>query len=88
MAILPDGGAVGAARSQIADLGVPEQEPWRSTVVDREPGGWVVRTWTQVPRHLPRPVGPPDFVHHVEPALDGVRVLQVHPVPRAAPGPS
>ena len=77
MRFADDGVAVGAARSLLMEQGVPEDLPWRSTVVPDEEGGWVVRTWTRTPRSLPRPAGTPDYVHRVSSAM---AVAQVHPL--------
>ena len=76
MRFADDGAAVGAARSRLMDQGVPEDLPWRSTVVPDEEDGWVVRTWTCTPRLQPRPGGTPDYVHRV--SIDMV-AKQVHP---------
>ncbi len=82
MKMTSDSGAVGAARALLAEQGVLQSEPWRSTVVLHPMGGWAVRTWTHTVRHEPRPVGAPDYVHHVHPdpaRLGSWRVQQVHP---------
>ncbi len=76
MAIADDGAAVGAARGLLADQGVAEDLPWRSTVVLSEAGGWVVRTWTRTSPGAARPSGTPDYVHVVS---SGMSVEQVHP---------
>ena len=74
--VADDGVAVGKAREALREKRVPEEVPWRSTVVKGDQGGWVVRTWTSTATGDRRPSGPPDFVHYV--AAD-FTVAQEHP---------
>jgi hypothetical protein len=77
-----DGDAVAFVRALLAEQRVPRNQPWRSTVVSNDKGGWIVRTWTRTPQEQPRPVGAPDYVHDVVPDLtlpNRLRVEQVSP---------
>ena len=62
-----DGQAVAFVRALLQEEGVRSDPPWRTTVVSDD-DGWVVRTWTQTPGDVSRPVGRPQFVHRVRTA--------------------
>ena len=59
-----DGQAVALVRELLAQTRGRSEHPLRSTVVTEE-DGWVVRTWTDTPGNVPRPIGRPQFVHRV-----------------------
>lgn len=63
-----DGDAVAFVRSLLKSEGVRSEYQWRATVVT-DPDGWVVRTWTETPIDVARPVGRPQYVHRVHPHL-------------------
>lgn len=67
MVIPTDGQAVALVRGLLEQVGVRSEHPWRATVVADE-DAWVVRTWTDTPRDVPRPAGRPQFVHRVRAA--------------------
>ena len=84
MTPVTDSDAVTACRSLLVRQQVVQQVPWRSTVVPGQAGGWIVRTWTRTPVGDARPSGFPQYVHEVQPdagSSDGLRVMQVHPIP-------